>query len=367
MTNQFVLYVDFFEGDIKRLLDNSPKEMNLLTRNAKKDIQSRWPNKMVLYYFDKVYIDDKKMKMFQEVIDELQKNTCLKFKRLKKRSKNHLFITDLKGCWSYVGFHPIQGGQSLSLGKRCWRPDVIRHELMHTLGFYHEHSRYDRDHHVNIFYENIKPDYWPEYAIRLPSEAELLTPYDYNSIMHYESTAWAINDKQPTMVAKVEGVQIGPKKTFSSNDFTKINLLYNCTDFLHFADHADQEISAPDESAINPWTLRPHFSLSTWKIDCKKEQNCNDEDPINCPIMAINGWCEKLPGKLMLHCQRSCCNCFKDRCMDTSDGYYWNMHCLALNFIKKSSNRKIPNTQDCHSDATSTLRKLYCPKTCGLC
>ncbi|KRY69879.1 Zinc metalloproteinase nas-15 [Trichinella pseudospiralis] len=309
---------DFFEGDIKRLFDNSPKEMNLLTRNAKKDIQSRWPNKMVLYYFDKVSI----------------------------------------------GFHPIQGGQSLSLGKRCWRPDVIRHELMHTLGFYHEHSRYDRDHHVNIFYENIKPAYWSEYAIRLPSEAELLTPYDYNSIMHYESNAWAINAKQPTMTAKVEGVQIGHKKTFSSTDFTKINLLYNCTDFLHFADHADQEISAPDESAINPWTLRPHFALSAWKIDCKKEQHCNDEDPINCPIMAFNGWCEKLPGKLMLHCRRSCCNCFEERCMDTSDGYYWNMHCLAFNFIKRS---KISNMQDCHSETTSTLRKLYCPKTCGLC
>ncbi|KRX99297.1 Zinc metalloproteinase nas-15 [Trichinella pseudospiralis] len=97
-------------------------------------------------------------------------------------------------------FHPIQGGQSLSLGKRCWRPDVIRHELMHTLGFYHEHSRYDRDHHFHLSIA-----YWSEYAIRLPSEAELLTPYDYNSIMHYESNAWAINAKQPTMTAKVEG------------------------------------------------------------------------------------------------------------------------------------------------------------------
>ena len=64
-------------------------------------------------------------------------------------------------CWSYIG---RKGGrQTLSLkppdDKKCHcLCDVgrILHEMMHALGFYHEHSRADRDNYIKIVEENVK-------------------------------------------------------------------------------------------------------------------------------------------------------------------------------------------------------------------
>ena len=32
---------------------------------------------------------------------------------------------------------------------------IITHELFHVIGFNHEHSRWDRDDHINVMYENM--------------------------------------------------------------------------------------------------------------------------------------------------------------------------------------------------------------------
>ena len=61
-------------------------------------------------------------------------------------------------CYSSVGREYWKtGAQTISLGKGCLTPAKIMHEVMHSIGFWHEQSRPDRDKFVEIFWENIDP------------------------------------------------------------------------------------------------------------------------------------------------------------------------------------------------------------------
>ena len=82
-----------------------------------------------------------------------------------KASFEILFKKNLFGpffrCWSYIGKRG--GEQVLSLRppdeKHCHclcDAGRVLHEMMHALGFYHEHTRPDRDQHIQIVPENVK-------------------------------------------------------------------------------------------------------------------------------------------------------------------------------------------------------------------
>lgn len=62
----------------------------------------------------------------------------------------------LNRCYSPVG-KQNRGGQRLSLGRDCLaRMGTIQHELMHALGFLHEHNRFDRDEKLEVMKDNIQ-------------------------------------------------------------------------------------------------------------------------------------------------------------------------------------------------------------------
>lgn len=99
-------------------------------------------------------------------------------------------------CCSYVGRRG-DGPQAISIGKNCDKFGIVVHELGHVVGFWHEHTRPDRDKYVDIFYKSIQPggtsrlggrlslgqDYNFDKA-KLDEVDSLGEPYDFNSIMH---------------------------------------------------------------------------------------------------------------------------------------------------------------------------------------
>lgn len=59
-------------------------------------------------------------------------------------------------CYSYLGFVDI-GSQPLNLASDCNGIEVTIHEWLHALGFYHEHTRADRDDHITVNFTNVMP------------------------------------------------------------------------------------------------------------------------------------------------------------------------------------------------------------------
>ena len=63
----------------------------------------------------------------------------------------------LRRCFSFIGRVRQVNGQELSIGTNCAVLSVIVHEVLHALGFIHEHTRLDRDKFVIINETNIQP------------------------------------------------------------------------------------------------------------------------------------------------------------------------------------------------------------------
>ena len=66
------------------------------------------------------------------------------------------------------------GRQLLSVGDECKRRGIIVHELLHTLGFFHEQARPDASKYVTINYANINPFRYNNFLPAETSEVEFI-------------------------------------------------------------------------------------------------------------------------------------------------------------------------------------------------
>ena len=124
-------------------------------------------------------------------------------------------------------------GQDIFLTEKCSKNrGSIIHELGHAVGFWHEHTRTDRDNYVEILWDNIKPGAEQEFYIQPENTIDSLgVPYDYDSIMHYPLVnAFSLNG-QPTMRIldpNYTGV-VGQRDGLSYYDRRLASLLNGCS------------------------------------------------------------------------------------------------------------------------------------------
>jgi Astacin (Peptidase family M12A) len=132
-------------------------------------------------------------------------------------------------CHSAVGQSRRLVEYQLNLGTGCWNQRNITHELGHAFGFIHEHQRPDRDSYLTVDLSNVPSNAQSNFS-RL-SLFDSLGPYDFLSVMHYRSNAFAIDTSKPTMVPKAGYTSfadtMGTSTTASDLDRAAIGNLYN--------------------------------------------------------------------------------------------------------------------------------------------
>ena len=112
---------------------------------------------------------------------------------------------------------------------------------MHTLGFWHEQSRPDRDEHVDIREQSIMQNRKDNFDIvSYHHPAVMNSPYDICSLMHYD--AWAFhknrtpkakpiieNKKNKQCWSRGREYKMGNAPTFTRSDLKRINDMYKCS------------------------------------------------------------------------------------------------------------------------------------------
>lgn len=105
-----------------------------------------------------------KFAMIENALNIIMEKTCVRFVRIYPDKDGQLpadgwlnITGHQQGCFSDLGRRAF-GSTVLNLDvTKCFRTiGHSIHEMLHTLGMYHEHMRPDRDDYITIMWKNIK-------------------------------------------------------------------------------------------------------------------------------------------------------------------------------------------------------------------
>ncbi|XP_069800553.1 bone morphogenetic protein 1 [Dendropsophus ebraccatus] len=190
-----------------------------------------WPHGIIPFVVNGNFTGSQKA-IFRQAMRHWEKHVCVTFVERTEEDSYIVFTYRPCGCCSYVGRRGA-GPQAISIGKNCDKFGIVVHELGHVIGFWHEHTRPDRDDHVTIIRDNIQPGQEYNFLKMEPEEVNYLEEtYDFDSIMHYARNTFSRGINLDTIEPryKVNGVKpsIGQRTRLSAGDIAQARKLYQC-------------------------------------------------------------------------------------------------------------------------------------------
>lgn len=164
-----------------------PKPGSTLTVGVA-DANSLWPGGVV-YYDDGGCIANNQCPGLTQAISTFNSDFSGAVQWTKRTTQATYVVITLSGTGgrgevNTIGYPTTAGLVSMTCNTDC-NIATLLHEMGHIIGLYHEQVRSDRDSHVTMYYQNVIKSTWvSNFAINLQNQ-QLLSPYDYASVMQY--------------------------------------------------------------------------------------------------------------------------------------------------------------------------------------
>lgn len=194
--------------------------------NSAAAIDRLWPNNIVYYVLGSASNSGNRI---TNAIEHWEENTNLSFIE-RTNETNYVEFTSSNRCATTVGM--LGGRQLLNLNTNCNQGTVI-HEIGHTIGFWHEQTRSDRDDFITINFDNINDGAevnftkWEDNDNR--ESADLTRDFDFDSRMLYDPFNFSSNG-EPTITRKNGSTYEINDSVLSKGDIEGANELYPATE-----------------------------------------------------------------------------------------------------------------------------------------
>lgn len=257
-----------FEGDINLgRADSIAKTREELTRASGPRFgvfingsSYRWPSGTVPYVIDAAF-GSYERQTIQDAMNHVAGSVAgVNFKARTTETSYVVFAYSTGGCNSPVGRQSTSAPQTISLPLWCaGSMGSVAHEILHSLGMWHEQSRCDRDSYVTINTGNVIPSELHNFDKKCFGNTSVFG-YSEGSIMHYGPYAFTANN-QPTITSK-RGLDylMGQRSGLAQSDKSTINYIYK--PYTPWVQNV-----APDANgnAVATWNASPgatHYTFS---------------------------------------------------------------------------------------------------------
>ena len=208
-------------------------EQKVEKRAALKFDSLLWTDAKVPYQFSSTISTNFRLQI-RSAMDHWEDRTCLRFTARNGESDYVEYINRDYACWSNIG---RGSGQNINIIHGACPFGTVVHEIGHTVGFFHEQSRPDRDNYVRINFNNVQNGASSEFMKLTEYINSRGSEYDYGSIMHYPATAFVRDNCDGCQTIEVTNMTayvaqgsptLGHSTGLSERDIQQANILYSC-------------------------------------------------------------------------------------------------------------------------------------------